>query len=108
MLALRGIVILAVLPLAAQDRYALFLDDAPMSERALRSELVTRNFLVTGASKTLLHAIFVTVPKERVNELKSLPGVKGVVALWRRRLNLNRATTLVNAPAAWSALGGAQ
>lgn len=108
MLAIRGIVILAVLPLAAQDRYALFLNDASMSERALRSELVTRNFLVTGASKTLLHAIFVTVPKERVDELKSLPGVKGVVALRRRRLNLNRATALVNAPAAWSALGGAQ
>ena len=109
--ALRAAVFLAALPLAAQNHYAIFLSDAPMSERptrhqALRGELINRKFSVTGSSTTLLNAIFVTAPKERLNELKALPEVKGVVLLRRRRLNLNRATSIVNAPAAWNAIGG--
>ncbi|HSW49387.1 MAG TPA: S8 family serine peptidase, partial [Bryobacteraceae bacterium] len=72
----------------------------------MRSELATRQVQVTGSATTLLNAIFVTVPQERAPELGSLPGVKAVVPVRRRTLSLNRATSLVNAPAAWSALGG--
>jgi len=93
-----------------QTRYALILNDPPIEARhqALRKELAQRDFGITGSAKILLNAVFVTAPKERLDELKSLPGVKGVVALGRRKLNLNRATQLVNAPAAWTALGGVQ
>src|ERR1700693_5155000 len=103
------IAILAV-PMLAQTRYALILNDPPIETRrqAVRAELAHRNISITGSTKILLNAVYVTAPKERLDELKVLPGVKGVVALRWRRLNLNRATQLVNASAAWTALGGVQ
>lgn len=110
---------LAVLPIAAaQNRYALILEDPPLAEhltshahidarhQALRSELATRSISITGSAKTLLNAIFVSAPRERLDELKALPGVKGVAELRWRHLNLNRATQLINAQSAWTALGG--
>lgn len=117
---------------AAPKRFALILEDPPVSERfasrgatgsvaarnyraqiearqlRVRSQLESRNIPITGSVTTLLNAVFVVAPERSVDELKSLAGVKGVVALGRRRLNLNRATQLVNAPAAWNALGGVQ
>ncbi len=104
------LVALVAVPMLAQTRYALILNDPPVETRrqAVRAELAHRNISITGSTKILLNAVFVTAPKERLDELKSLPGVKGVVALRWRRLNLNRATQLVNAPAAWTALGGVQ
>lgn len=116
----------------APNRYTLILEDPPVSDRyhsrtqldsiearnyrqqvearqqSLRAELAARNFQVTGSVSTLLNAIFVMAPKERVAELRSLPGVKAVVPQRLYKANLNRATTLLNAPAAWTALGGAQ
>jgi minor extracellular serine protease Vpr len=127
--------VLAALTLLAQGnrtRYALILDDPPVSERfaageareslvarsyrqqvearqqALRTELNTRAIQITGSVSTLLNAVFVMSPPDRVDELKTLPGVKGVVALRTRHLSLNRATQLMNAPAAWNAVGGMQ
>ena len=117
---------------ATTNRYALILEDPPVSERfatraatessagksyrqqieakqqRLREELRSRNIPVTGAVTMLTNAIFVTAPPDRLDELKSLPGVKGVVPLRRYHLNLNRANQLLNAPAAWNALGGMQ
>src|SRR6202049_1595083 len=114
------------------QHYTLILDDSPVAERfasraeaqsdaarnyrqqvetkqqALRSELAARNIQVLGSVSTLLNAIFVVAPAERLDELKRLPGVKGVVAERRYHANLNRAMQLINAPAAWSSLGGAQ
>ncbi|HEX6897497.1 MAG TPA: S8 family serine peptidase, partial [Bryobacteraceae bacterium] len=125
---------LFVLPAVwAQSRpqhFILILDDSPVAERyqsaeqarsasaanyrqqiqskhqALRNTLASRRIQVTGEVSTLLNAIFVVAPKERLNELQALPGVKGVVPGRRYHLNLNRATQLVNGPAAWNALGG--
>jgi minor extracellular serine protease Vpr len=104
------LIALVAMPMLAQTRYALILSDPPIEARhqALRAELAARRFSITGSTKILLNAVFVTAPKERLDELKRLPGVKGVVALRWRRLNLNRATQLINAPAAWAALGGVQ
>jgi len=116
----------------AANRYALILEDPPVSsrfasketmrsaaaksyqqqiearQRTLRSELATRKIQVTGSVVTLTNAIFVVAPKDRVPELQSLPGVKAVVPLRRYHLDLNRATQLLNAPAAWGAFGGEQ
>src|SRR5579864_1271105 len=116
----------------APNRYALILEDPPVSQRfatrdaiestaavtyrqqiearqqRLRQELNARNIPITGSVSMLSNAIFVTAPPARVDELKGLPGVKGVVPLRRYHLNLNRATQLMNAPAAWNALGGMQ
>jgi minor extracellular serine protease Vpr len=114
------------------NRYAVILEDPPAIERAasrsamrsaevsgyhaqletkqrsLRRELQLRGIQVTGAASTLSNAIFVVAGPERVAEIKSLPGVKGVVRLRRYHKDLNRATQLINAPAAWNILGGAQ
>src|SRR5579863_608389 len=122
--------VLGLLPgfLLAQSRpqhYILFLDDAPAAERfasrdqvqssaaaayrgsieakqaALKQELASRSFQVTGSVSTLLNAVFVVARKDRLDELKGVPGVKGVVAGRRFHLNLNKATGLVNGNAAW-------
>ncbi len=106
---------IALLAQPGANRYALILEDPPASrshqqiearQQTLRSELASRHITITGLARTLLNAIFVTAPPDRLGELKSLPGVKGVVALRTRHLNLNHATQLVNAQAAWTALGG--
>jgi len=122
----------AVFAQSSRTRYALILEDPPVSERfasreeresltarsyrqqvearqqILRTELTTRKIQITGSVSTLLNAVFVMSPPDRAGELKSLPGVKGVVVLRTRHLLLNRATQLMNAPAAWNALGGMQ
>ena len=61
---------------------------------------------VTGSVERILNAVFVEAPPADLDELRALPGVAGVVPVERLRLNLNRAVELMNAPAAWQALGG--
>src|ERR1700719_3857632 len=99
------------------NRYALLLDDPPVSRfygtreallapaastyraqirakhAALRSEIASRGLIVTGEVDTLLNAVFVAAPPERAAELASIPGVSGVVPLRYYKLNLNRAVT---------------
>jgi minor extracellular serine protease Vpr len=116
----------------AHNRYALILEDPPVAERfairqaaaspegesyrrqietnqqRLRATLASRKITVTGSATLLTNAIFVLAPNNRVDELRVLPGVKGVVPVHRYQLKLNRATQLLDGPAAWSALGGVQ
>jgi subtilisin family serine protease len=116
----------------AADRYTLILEDQPVAERFvgresvrsalaleygqqierkqldLRRELETRQIRITGATSTLLNAIFVTASADRVEELKSLPGVKAVIPQRQFKPKMNRASALVDAPAAWNAAGGIQ
>ena len=114
------------------NRYALILEDPPVvskmtsreaaqsveantyrqqveaRQRAVRNELNNRKIQITASVSTVLNAVFVIAPKDRVDELKNIPGVMAVVQLRWRHLNLNQATQLVNAPAAWNTLGGVQ
>src|SRR6266852_3371041 len=131
-LALLTVTVSIVLAQTNRTRYALILEDPPVSERfvpkeareslasrsyrqqvetrqqTLRTELTNRRIQITGSVSTLLNAVFVMSPPDRAGELASLPGVRGVVTLRTRHLKLNRATQLLNAPAAWNALGGMQ
>ncbi len=112
-----------------RNRYALILEDAPVASQfprerpaeaasyarsledrhaSVRAELARRRIEPTGSAKTVLNAIFVVAPAESVADLASIPGVKSVVPVRAYKRKLNRATALVNAPAAWSALGGAE
>lgn len=112
------------------NRYALVLEDPPVSRfyqsramrssstasayrqriqaahRALRAQAVSRGFHVTGEASTLLNAVFVSAPRERIAELAAIPGVAGVVPLRSYKLDLNQAVKLVDAGGAWTALGG--
>src|SRR5581483_2438086 len=123
-----ALILAATLCLAAaersSDRYALILADPPLVHREsrtapspraqqmaavqarLRSTLAGRDIIVTGAVRSVLNAVFVAATPGRVAELLSLPGVIAVVPLRRYRLELNKAVPLMNAPAAWQALGG--
>ena len=100
----------------ASNRYTLILEDPPVAsqftsktamrsaragdyrqqiearQQALRAELAARKIQVTGSVSTLLNAVFVVAPADRLAELKNLPGVKAVVPQRRYRLRLNRRT----------------
>ena len=112
------------------NRYALVLNDPPLSHfypsrasmlsapaaayrqqirashASLRAQIAAHGLIVTGEADTLMNAVFVAAPKERIAELASLPGVVAVVPLRYYKLNMNRAVALVNASGAWNALGG--
>jgi len=125
--------ILLGLPLSAQrvsNHYAVILSDPAVAQRfhtreALRSveaqaferqvelrqqslkiELARRRFNVVGSVSTFSNAIFVATAPDRVQELESLSGVLGVIPMRTLRGHLNKAVQLMNAPAAWSLLGG--
>lgn len=135
LLQLAGILCVAGTPGFAElapNRYALILEDAPVAtrftsgqgmqsaqavtyrqriearQRLVRNELAARHIVVTGSVSSVLNAVFVAASPDRVAELKSLPGVIGVVQQRRYGLKLNRAAELVNAPTAWNVLGGIQ
>lgn len=75
-------------------------------QQSMKTELATRGFQVTGSVSTSWNAIFVTTVPQRVGELQNLPDVTAVIRMRMMRPNLDRATVLMNAPAAWTALGG--
>ena len=114
----------------APNRFTLLLDDPPVAERFARreemqsvagnayrariearqrtvmTELAARRIQVTGSTATLVNAIFVTAPAGRISEMLAIPGVAGVRPMHRFKPNLNAATQLMNAPAAWNTVGG--
>ncbi len=115
------------IPLFAGTHYALILQDAPTASRrgdlsspdaeprrqsilnaqaAVRAQLQTSHVQVVGATQSLLNAIFVVATPDQLDALRALPGVKGVVKMGVRHPDLDAAVKLVNAPVAWTALGG--
>jgi minor extracellular serine protease Vpr len=121
------------LPAFAQqysDQYALILDDTPVvarfagrdtqrsaaadayrrqlvsAQQAVRSQATARKVMVTGAADTVLNAVFVHAQPDQVADLKAIPGVKAVIRMRTATPFMNRAATVVNAPAAWTSLGG--
>jgi uncharacterized protein (TIGR03437 family) len=112
------------------NQYILLLEDPPVSARfasreqmqtaaavayrqqvaarqaAVLKELASRNIRVMGSVSVLANDIFVGAPASRVAELQSIPGVVGVRPVRRFKMALNRATQLMNAPAAWNVVGG--
>ncbi len=72
----------------------------------LKKELASRKIGVTSSVSVLLNAVFVSTTSDRVDEMRALPGVSDVRPMRKFKPKLDRATTVLNAPAAWSALGG--
>jgi minor extracellular serine protease Vpr len=109
--------------LAAQNarlgEYALILSDPPLAHRpsstySLRvaqqrvtDELARRKIDITGSSRMLVNAVFVRTTEAPVAELRAISGVTRVEYMPPVHRKLDRALPLVNASAAWSALGGA-
>jgi len=114
----------------ARNRYALILQDEPVASRfttrermrtaeadgyrgqlaqrqgAVRQELERRGVPIISSVSEVLNAVFVSAPPERIDELAAIPGVLGVRPMRQMHLALNKATQLMNAPAAWNLLGG--
>jgi uncharacterized protein (TIGR03437 family) len=111
-------------------QYAVILRDTPVAQRfgsreamsapaadayrrqivsaqdAVRHEMDARKIPVVATVDTVLNAMFVAATADRVAEMKQIPGVLEVVPLRKVKALLNRATQIMNAPAAWAALGG--
>jgi minor extracellular serine protease Vpr len=128
------LLLFSAIPAVAQfepNRYTVLLEDPPVSARfprreqmqtpaarAYRTQIEARqtqvrtaleglnNVRVTGSVSTVLNAIFVIAPPSRLSQILAIPGVAAVRPQRRYQALLNRATQLMNAPAAWSALGG--
>ena len=77
-----------------------------MRQRRLGTELERRKIVVVGSADTVVNALFVTAAPARVRELETLPGVKAVLEMGYAQKLTNKATALVNGPAAWAATGG--
>jgi uncharacterized protein (TIGR03437 family) len=112
------------------NRYIVVLADAPVASRAsnkeelhsaaaqsyraqvkanqaaLTREIESRGMHVTGSASDLVNTLFVTADSSRFAELQSLPGVVAVRPMRRFQAKLDRALTAMNAPAAWTVLGG--
>src|ERR1035437_3848598 len=114
----------------ARNRYALILQDEPVASRfatrermhsaaaddyrrqlaqrqsAVHQELARRGVPIISSVSEVLNAVFVSAPAERVDELAAIPGVIGVRPMRQIHMELNKATQLMNAPAAWNLVGG--
>ncbi len=76
------------------------------TQRPARANIEKLGLPVLGRTRYLVNAIFVEATPEEAERLRALPGVRGVVRMARYKRLLNASAELVNAPAAWSALGG--
>ena len=121
----------SVLAQTAQRQYIVMLADPPLASRFasreamarveaatyrqrlmethanLRRQLKAEHVAVIGDASIVLNAIFVAATPDRLADLAALPGVAGIAPVRHLHRNLNRATALVSAPVAWTALGGA-
>ncbi len=112
------------------NRYALILEDPPVAERfesraslqsleaksyqsqiqaqqrKIQGVLQQKNLQVTGAVTVVQNTVFVAATPEEAESLKGIDGVKAVIPVQKQYLKMNRAVNLINAPAAWTALGG--
>lgn len=112
------------------DQYALILGDTPVvarfpghggqrstaaeayrrqivtAQQAVRAAAIARRVTVTGSADTVLNAVFVHATPDQVASLKTIPGVIGVMRMRTALPQLNKAVNLMNAPAAWTVLGG--
>ena len=77
-----------------------------LAQRDLSARLAERKIQRLGAVQDLLNAVFVAGTAEQVAEIRSWPGVEGVVRMQAYKRTMNRALDLVNGTAAWQSVGG--
>lgn len=79
-----------------------------VAQQRVIDQLAQKKIEITGSSRMLVNAVFVRATEARVPELRSISGVTRVEYLPPVHRKLDRALPLVNASAAWRALGGDQ
>jgi len=92
---------------AAQSTAAqVYRGQLAVTQAAVRRQIESRKITAVESVDTVLNAIFVATTPDRIAELRAIPDVLDVVRLPLLHPELNRATQLMNAPAAWTVLGG--
>ena len=71
-----------------------------------KQTLLSRHFNVVGSVSTLANAVFVVSNSSRMAEMRGIAGVADVIPMRKLHPTINKATQLMNAPAAWTTLGG--
>lgn len=77
------------------------------SHRTLRAALADRGVRITGATQTVLNAVYVLADASELDALAALPGVARVVEMQPIRRHAIKALDLVKAPQAWRNVGEA-
>ena len=78
-----------------------------LEQSRARVAIESRGARVLGESHTLLNAVYFQGSESDAETFRSLPGVRGVVRMKiYKPLADDQAMSIVNAPAAWTALGG--
>ncbi len=112
------------------DRYAVLMEQAPVAasvksrgelrsaaaqqrraavtaqHETLKRTLQQRNIRMTGEVSLLGNAIFIRATEAEAVQLRSLPGVGGVIRMRRAKLNLERAKQTAQVNTTWGQLGG--
>ena len=96
---------------AANERWTVILSAPPGPEMIARhqrveEQIASRGVEVSSSTTRLLNAVFVRATREQASALRLMPGVARVIPQRKYKLKMARALDLVNAPAAWSLLGG--
>lgn len=92
--------------LRASARARLALQRVQGEQSRLRSMLNSRRIRVSGATDTLLNAVFVNATARDAQDIAAMPGVARVVPDRPMKRTGTRAKDLVNAPSAWYKAGG--
>ncbi|HYM13349.1 MAG TPA: S8 family serine peptidase, partial [Bryobacterales bacterium] len=80
--------------------------EVEQTQQPVRSAIQSMGLPVTGSLHHVLNAVFVRATAGQAAQLRALAGVRAVAPVRRYRLQLDAAANLINAPAAWNALGG--
>lgn len=75
-------------------------------QEAVKSDLRSRHIAATGATNTLVNAVYVMATPDQLPELRALPGVTAVMPMQRLKRALNKVVDVVNARSAWQMTGG--
>jgi uncharacterized protein (TIGR03437 family) len=73
---------------------------------ALADQMIPLGAKVLGSIQTIANELFVAAPDDQIQALRKLPGVAAVYRDIPIKPTMNRAADLMNATAAWTALGG--
>ncbi len=76
------------------------------TQQPVREAVAQMNLPIVGSTRYVLNAVFVKATSAQADRLRALTGVSRVVRMARYHKMLNAAADLINAPAAWNAIGG--
>ena len=74
--------------------------------RSVETQIESRGIRISSSTTNLLNAVFVHASADQAAALRAIPGVARVLAQRKYKPKMSKALELVNAPAAWTRLGG--